>query len=328
MLLSRYPSGIDREPEGGVTVDGKTERNGKGREEVPTSPDDAEAPPPGEHGEERGDRGRYWRVREIPETLFFRASFRTHAFRRHSHPQFALGVILRGTESFYCSGARRYAPEGSLVAVDPGRVHDGEPLSREEGFVYRMLYPTEEAIRSTLAGTALADRLPLFGSDPVVEDPDLARRLLALHRDLEAGGTGRAMELQSRTAGLLRCLFARHGRKAPEEPDPLRSPEAIRTAQEYLRAHFAEDVSLDDASAAAGLSRFHFLRLFKRTVGVPPHLFLVQLRVEGALREIREGTPMAEAASAAGFADQSHFARWCRAFYGVPPRVYLRSLLP
>ncbi len=211
--------------------------------------------------------------------------------------------------------------------MDPERVHDGEPLSREEGFVYRMFYPAEGAIRSLLEGSALADRLPFFGADPVVEDPRLARTLLALHRDLEAGGVGRTLELQSRMAAFLRRLFERHGRFPPEEREPLRSFPAIRRAQEFLRAHAPEDLSLDQAAAVAGLSRFHFLRLFRRTVGVPPHLYLIQCRTERARRAVRSGVPLATAALEAGFADQSHFTRWFRAFYGVSPSAWRRSVL-
>ncbi|MDQ0314926.1 helix-turn-helix domain-containing protein [Amorphus orientalis] len=55
-----------------------------------------------------------------------------------------------------------------------------------------------------------------------------------------------------------------------------------RRALELMQARLAEDISLDELAAEAGLSPFHFARMFKQSVGVPPRVYLTRLRVEKA----------------------------------------------
>ncbi|WP_306840110.1 helix-turn-helix domain-containing protein [Neorhizobium huautlense] len=56
-----------------------------------------------------------------------------------------------------------------------------------------------------------------------------------------------------------------------------------------MRARLAEDIGLDDLANEARLSPFHFARMFKQTVGLPPRAYLTQLRVERAC-ELLEST--------------------------------------
>ena len=76
-------------------------------------------------------------------------------------------------------------------------------------------------------------------------------------------------------------------------------------------------------AAAAGLSPYYFIRVFRQAVGLTPHAYLVQLRVETAKRLLDRGQPVVEAALAAGFADQSHLTRHFKRIVGVTPGQYL-----
>src|SRR5437899_3299767 len=98
---------------------------------------------------------------------------------------------------------------------------------------------------------------------------------------------------------------------------------AVATAREHLEAHFAEDLSLAELAARAGVDRFHLLRAFRRALGLPPHLYQTQLRLRHAKQLMLAGEPPAMAAAAAGFADQSHLIRKFKAAYGVTPGQYL-----
>ncbi|TDD22012.1 AraC family transcriptional regulator [Nonomuraea diastatica] len=69
------------------------------------------------------------------------------------------------------------------------------------------------------------------------------------------------------------------------------------------------------------------LRSFRRAYGLPPHAYVVQLRVRRARALLERGTPPAEAAVAAGFCDQSHLSRHFRRMVGVTPGAYQRGVL-
>ena len=60
------------------------------------------------------------------------------------------------------------------------------------------------------------------------------------------------------------------------------APWAQRRCLELIRARLSEDISLDELAAEARLSPFHFARMFKQSVGVPPRVYLTRLRVERA----------------------------------------------
>jgi transcriptional regulator of acetoin/glycerol metabolism/AraC-like DNA-binding protein len=111
-----------------------------------------------------------------------------------------------------------------------------------------------------------------------------------------------------------------------EEPAPAARPHgglapgALRRVREHMEAHLSESMDLTELAAVAGLSIHHFARGFKQSVGVAPHHYLVQRRVERA-QDMLANTDLSlsEIAYAMGFSDQSHMARHFRQLLGVTP---------
>jgi AraC family transcriptional regulator len=94
----------------------------------------------------------------------------------------------------------------------------------------------------------------------------------------------------------------------------------------WMRAHLAEPFALDQLAAQAGLSKFHFHRLFKSATGIAPAHFFNQLRMDEARRLLRE-SPQSIVAIALelGFANPSHFAQAFRREAGLTPSAYRRQ---
>jgi AraC family transcriptional regulator len=103
------------------------------------------------------------------------------------------------------------------------------------------------------------------------------------------------------------------------------APWQERCAKAFLMQHLAGDVSLADAARECGLSRSHFSKAFKQTMGQTPHAWLVAQRVEAARRLLRQPRlPIAEIAVACGFSDQSHLTRVFTAHTGTSPARWRR----
>ena len=99
-----------------------------------------------------------------------------------------------------------------------------------------------------------------------------------------------------------------------------------RRACERLEADLGGKLSLQQIAAEFGLSASHFSRAFRKSIGLPPHQWLLRQRVEAAKQLMTMGElPLSEIAISAGFANQSHFTRVFSATVGVSPGVWRRE---
>ncbi len=101
-------------------------------------------------------------------------------------------------------------------------------------------------------------------------------------------------------------------------------PTQLRPVRELLES-CPESVSLQELAERASLSRYQLLRAFRDVYGLPPHAYLIQVRVRRASAALRAGATIADAALTAGFADQSHLTRCFKRATGVTPGRYVRA---
>jgi AraC-like DNA-binding protein len=100
------------------------------------------------------------------------------------------------------------------------------------------------------------------------------------------------------------------------------APGITRRISEYIDSHLGENISLEAMAEMAGLSVYHFSRAFRQSIGVAPHGYLLQRRIEHAAHLLsRTELPLSEIALAVGFSDHSHFARRFRRLTGTTPSV-------
>lgn len=97
---------------------------------------------------------------------------------------------------------------------------------------------------------------------------------------------------------------------------------AVRTAL-WIDEHATEPLTLEQSSREAGLSAFHFLRVFSRTLGVTPHQYLVRSRLRRAAAMLAgDDRSVTDVAYDCGFGDVSNFVRTFHRAAGVPPRAF------
>ena len=100
----------------------------------------------------------------------------------------------------------------------------------------------------------------------------------------------------------------------------------LRQITDWIAEHVAEDFDLARLAAQAGLSKFHFQRLFKSSMGVSPSRYHTNLRMDLARQLLRE-TKMnvVDVALEVGYANSSHFAQLFRKETGLSPSNYRRQ---
>lgn len=148
----------------------------------------------------------------------------------------------------------------------------------------------------------LAARVAAFADDHALATEDLAMRLAFAVIKADAG--------------------ARPTTKAVTARDEKRVAAALR----YIEENCAEAIDLDALAAVACVSKFHFLRLFRRVAGVSPYRFLLDARLRRAAAQIAVGERrISEVAFEAGFGDLSTFNARFRATFGDSPSGWRRA---
>ena len=262
------------------------------------------------------NRTRYWRGPD-PGLSLLRADFSAHAYGPHAHDGFVIAATEAGGAEITCpSGAEEVSP--SLLFVS----NPDEPQSARMGastrWRYRALYLTRTAV-DALLGDASSPGSSHFPR-AMIADAALTSRIARAHEMLESDPADPAgIELLTLALGL---LFQRHGRGGAR-PDPA-PRDAMKSARivALMRARYRENLALDDLAAAAGLTRFKLIGLFRRTIGLTPHAFLIRLRLDAARCRLRLGQSPAETAQAVGFCDQSALTKHFRRCYGITPGAY------
>ena len=113
-------------------------------------------------------------------------------------------------------------------------------------------------------------------------------------------------------------------KSVPQQPREGNSqPRAVAQAVRLIEENYSQDLALSKIAAAVHVSPFHLSRLFKRTLGISPHQYLIRVRVDSARSMLSGGSrhrPLSEVAAAVGFSDQSHLTRHVKRITGLTPR--------
>jgi AraC family transcriptional regulator len=92
---------------------------------------------------------------------------------------------------------------------------------------------------------------------------------------------------------------------------------------DYIEAYLEQPIELEELAQVAGMSRFYFCRLFKKTIGLTPHQFVIKRRIERAKHLLkRSNLSISEIAVACGFANQNHLTRYFKRLTNVTPTVF------
>jgi AraC-like DNA-binding protein len=262
---------------------------------------------------------RAWRTPDDDRLLWMQGV--TTRYRVDPVGEYVIGVVCRRSYHLTRGRSKLVVRPHQLVVLDPSVSHSGSPA--EQGPWSGRLLVVELPDVSNAAFDVDDARVDLDFPDPIVGDPRLASRFLALHQSMEDSAS--TLERQSEVVSFLQDVRA----SSPSGEHPtrvVRDDPAVQRACECLRADITRNVSLEELSAVAGTTKYRLVRLFKATFGVPPHAFQVSQRVMRARRLIERGMPTAQVAVIAGFVDQSHLHRHFTRRLGMTPREYANAL--
>ncbi|MEO1388846.1 MAG: AraC family transcriptional regulator [Cyanobacteria bacterium J06634_6] len=240
---------------------------------------------------------------------------------KHSHEEYQFALSFDHVGAYTYRDETHQIPLGQLSIIHSGEVHapeDSTTLDQPAHFAMANIHP--KWLRKVVAEITNS-----FSHDPFFEtvlpkDETLNRLFLKLSQ--AAFQNSSQLEQDVALWSFLSYLIERHALSSPLRP-VANAHRAVLQARDYLRSHYQQDISLEQLSTVAGLSRFHFCRLFRQQIGVSASTYQMQLRLAQAKRLIVEGISLSEVAIATGFYDQSHFGKHFKRYVGTTPAKYV-----
>lgn len=268
----------------------------------------------------KAEQVNFWRMPQLGNLELLHATYVNQSFAKHSHDGFAIGVIEHGALKFSYRGEKVIAPAGCINLVVPGEAHDGCAGS-DQGWTYRMFYLEPHLLEQAADELAGSPKKTPFFTAGTIQDDDLASQIRSLHLLLENAELS-LMEQESRLLMLLTAFIARHADQSFAAGHVGKENRAVHLAREYIEAAYTENISIKSLAQHCNLSPFHLIRVFKTHIGVPPHVYLKQVRIKRAKALLAKKLAIAAVAYETGFTDQSHFSRQFKQITGITPNQY------
>jgi AraC-like DNA-binding protein len=246
-------------------------------------------------------------------------SFRCDTKVAGEHSEASLSYVRRGSLAYRAGGRQFDLVPGSILIGRPGVdyicTHDrheaGECLS------FRFAPELLESIGDVGASW------PIGAVPPLAELMVLGElALAAAEGSSDLGLDEIGLMFAARVTGLVGA--AKRDAASATPSDRKRAVDAAS----WIEANCDRDIDLERAASMAGLSSFHFLRMFSRALGVTPHQYLVRCRLRRAARLLcDDARPIGGIAHEVGFGDLSNFVRTFHRAAGMPPRQFRRAAL-
>lgn len=159
-------------------------------------------------------------------------------------------------------------------------------------------------------------------------DPLIHQLSLSLKAELESGRVGSRLYAETAVTMLAVHLLRYYSTQTvsvSSTPTDLPKRE-LQQVLDYIHAHLDQEIGLADLAALMQITPVYFCRWFRATVGMSPHQYVLQQRVERAKVLLRQKKiSIAEVALRCGFANQSHLTRHFHRRVGTTPKAYRES---
>ena len=250
----------------------------------------------------------------------------------HWHEEAELTLIVRGGSTYTVQLESEQVKEGDIVFVPPQVLHavtTGGGEMESDTFVFH----------PNLLGAATADVCTLRYLAPLcaqkLTPPTVIRRdhpaydqLLRLIRDMnrtwETREIGWELMIKAQLLTALAILMPFCTKDSAELALRTEHAEKIKTALEFMDKNYGEEIAIADVAAACYFSQYHFMRFFKKYMGMSCGEYLKNLRLEKAAQSFARGnTVILDVAMDSGFRNLSYFYREFQKKYGYTPKQFI-----
>jgi AraC-like DNA-binding protein len=265
---------------------------------------------------------RIWRPQYLESTELVHSVSQGDSLPRHFHEELELGIRQGDGWRFNYRGTIHNVPADTLVMTQPGETHQVDWMSTENCTFRGLRIGTDllQQVATEVAGRETD--LPFFPT-PLVQDRDINTQIVRVHQALERSIS--ELEQQTLVLDLLAQLILRYAENPLSVAKLGAEIQPVDRVRAYLEDNYNREISLEQLAQVAQLSSFHLNRSFRKTFGMPPHAYQIQVRIIRAKQLFREESSIKKVALATGFASQSHFGSHFKRLVRVTPKQYIQD---
>ena len=229
-------------------------------------------------------------------------SFKDAVYETHFHSTYSISLVLEGKCDIVIEGKRYKILKNDIRVLNPFDFHS----IKKSSWVHKNLIFKRDFIFEVLGKEAVFQN--------VIKDKKLASFL----------SKGELNPLDMRE--FIKILYHKYALK----DKTLKIPESkkLQKAISYIEKNAnIQDITIEKVAKYAGFSKYHFIREFKKEIGLTPYRYIHNLKINKANELLRSQRPPSLVAFECGFVDQSHFIKIYKKFYGHTPSKVSNNLL-
>ncbi len=230
-------------------------------------------------------------------------------FPCHIHRKACIGTLENGRALFSVRGKEYIINKGDTYFIDSNEPHSMKSVD-ENGFSYIVL--CFESLNFFYNGD-------IKFNESVVKDYSLGNKLTETFSCIITSDL--SIERECILFDVLECILP----YCTFNADTKLIDKGINKVFDFINDNLTRKINLSDLAATANLSKFHFVRLFQKKIGITPYDYLLQERIKLSKDMLLKDSSITDVALELGFTDQSHFTKLFKKHTGVTPADYLRN---
>ncbi|MBV6622336.1 MAG: helix-turn-helix transcriptional regulator [Rivularia sp. (in: Bacteria)] len=265
---------------------------------------------------------RVWQPKHIKNIEIAYRDSPTFNLPAHFHEELEITLMQGSNWNFDYRGEKFTIPPFSFTLTQPGEAHQASLESRFNCKFYGLRVKTDLLQQLTKEIRGNCQGLPFF-STPVSSDKELSQLIFKFHM-LVKDSSESILKQQTLLLKIVEILILRYTQNSPTLKSIGKENQSIQRVKEYLNDNYATNISLEELARIANLSQFYLNRAFRKQVGIPPHKYQTQIRIQKA-KTLLNNLSISQVALKTGFSSQSHFGWHFKKVMGVTPKQYVKE---
>ena len=233
-------------------------------------------------------------------------------YPKHTHEEYVVSANLAGHEKIWFGGLSAEVRPNQITIYNPLTIQASEFCPGGTQFISVHLEAYQ--MNAMLNEVGISRGTAIF-KEGVADDSRFFDTIVGLY--VSSSLVEREEALYSFMAELARFKI---------EPSMNIEPIRVTRIVTFMQENLYEEINLEDLCAEANLSKFHLVRSFKNSKGLPPMQYFNQLKLIEARKRLRKGESSAPVAAELGFFDQGHLCNSFRKVMGISPGKYVSML--